>query len=253
VLQPSLMDGALQACIGLMDRESTKTDHPRLPFALERLRIVSACRPKMYAWVRFAPDCQATDRVVKLDIDLCDEYGNVCVQMRGLSTQVSDPAIDTSTTRTEIEAPALQTDIVEGAADTHATEYSESRIDSGGLIEKTQDYLRKQFSGLLKVPSHKIDPQAALEEHGIDSILVMKLTKQLEKTFGSLSKVLFFECKTIRQLAEYFVAHYSAQLTGLFDTSSNPINQARLSPASTPVHRRSIPSRRFSRRDTSLS
>src|SRR5205823_14626790 len=88
-----------------------------------------------------------------------------------------------------------------------------AEIDAESLAEKTQDYLRKQFSGLLKVPSHKIDPRAALENYGIDSILAMKLTNQLEKTFGSLSKTLFFEYQTIRELAEYFVAQHAAQLT----------------------------------------
>src|ERR1041385_6995573 len=63
-------------------------------------------------------------------------------------------------------------------------------IDSESLREKTQHYLRKQFSELLKLPAHKIDPQAALEKYGIDSILAMKLTNQLEKTFGSPSKTL---------------------------------------------------------------
>jgi polyketide synthase PksN len=93
-------------------------------------------------------------------------------------------------------------------------------VDAAGLAEKTQDYLRKQFSSLLKLPSHKIDPQAALEEYGIDSILAMKLTNQLEQTFGSLSKTLFFEYQTIRELTEYFIAHYSTQLSALFTTTA---------------------------------
>src|SRR5262249_41111118 len=74
-----------------------------------------------------------------------------------------------------------------------ASETDAATIDSDGFVEKTQDYLRRQLSEHLKLPSHKIDPQAALEKYGIDSILAMKLTNQLEKTFGSLSKTLFFE------------------------------------------------------------
>ena len=94
-------------------------------------------------------------------------------------------------------------------------------IDTGSLAEKTQDYLRKQLSELLKLPAHQIDPQAALEQYGIDSILAMKLTNQLEKTFGSLSKTLFFEYQTIRELAEYFSAHYAAHLTALLAPAAN--------------------------------
>ncbi len=84
------------------------------------------------------------------------------------------------------------------------------------LSEKTEDYLRRQLSALLKLPAHRIDPQAALEQYGIDSILAIKLTNQLEETFGPLSKTLFFEYQTIAELAKYFVAHQSSQLASIF-------------------------------------
>ena len=65
---------------------SNEAAWPRLPFALESLRIVAGCSREMMAWVRYAPGSQAGDRrVVKLDIDLCDERGHICVEMRGFS------------------------------------------------------------------------------------------------------------------------------------------------------------------------
>ena len=42
------------------------------------------------------------------------------------------------------------------------------------------------------------------EQYGIDSVLIMALTRQLEKNFGSLPKTLFFEYGNIRELAAYF-------------------------------------------------
>ena len=83
VLHPSLMDSALQACVGLMDGRT------RLPYALERLRIVSRCTREMVAWVRSVGGSQAGE-VIKLDVDLCDERGNVCVQVQGISWQLTD-------------------------------------------------------------------------------------------------------------------------------------------------------------------
>ena len=87
----------------------------------------------------------------------------------------------------------------------------ESSIDADHLAESMQDWLRKQFSGVLKVPAQQIDPRAALENYGIDSIVAMNLTSQLEITFGSLPKTLFFEYQTIRELAGYFIAHHRAK------------------------------------------
>ncbi|WP_035093859.1 beta-ketoacyl reductase, partial [Aquimarina macrocephali] len=89
------------------------------------------------------------------------------------------------------------------------------------LFEKTEDYLCKEFSLLLKLTSHKIDPQAPLEKYGIDSILAMKFTSRLEETFPSLPKTLFFEYQTIRELTEYFITSHSTQLVALFNTELN--------------------------------
>lgn len=87
---------------------------------------------------------------------------------------------------------------------------------SESLLEKAQDFLGKQLSALLKLPASRIDPQAPLEQYGIDSILTVNLTNQLEKTFGPLSKTLLFEYQTIRELAEYFVSAHADKLAGLF-------------------------------------
>ena len=122
-------------------------------------------------------------------------------------------------------------------------------VDAAGLVEKTQDYLRKQLSELLKVPAHKIDPRAALENYGIDSMLAMKLTNQLEKTFGSLSKTLFFEYQTIRELADYFLASHAAQLTALFSPAATRAAEAVVVPAQVvpAAPPKLVSSRRFSR------
>ena len=45
--------------------------------------------------------------------------------------------------------------------------------------------------------------------------MVMQLTNQLEKTFGSLSKTLFFEYQTIQELSGYFLENYHEQLNQL--------------------------------------
>jgi acyl transferase domain-containing protein/enoyl-CoA hydratase/carnithine racemase/acyl carrier protein len=108
VLHPSLMDGALQACVGLMEGEGS--NQPRVPFALALLRIVSRCSPEMLVWVRYAPGSLAGERVVKLDLDLCDEQGDVAVQMRGVTWQPLDvdiaaPLGDHVTSAVVISAP----------------------------------------------------------------------------------------------------------------------------------------------------
>ena len=84
------------------------------------------------------------------------------------------------------------------------------------LADKTRAFITKEFSTLLKLATHQIDNKAPLEKYGIDSIMAMNLTNQLEKTFGSLPKTLFFEYQTIEQLCQYFVESHADKLSKQF-------------------------------------
>src|ERR1051326_8436358 len=82
-----MTDGALQAAVVLLKGERERKEL-RLPFALDSMRFPGRCSKEMYAWVRYAPGRQAEEQELKLDIDLCDAAGNICVQMQGLSWRV---------------------------------------------------------------------------------------------------------------------------------------------------------------------
>ncbi|WP_141697485.1 SDR family NAD(P)-dependent oxidoreductase, partial [Paenibacillus polymyxa] len=92
VMHPSLMDSALQATIGLImsagDRKASIK--PALPFALEELEVFNRCTSEMWAWIRNSEDSRQDGPLQKLDIDLCDEQGNVCVRMKGFLSRVAE-------------------------------------------------------------------------------------------------------------------------------------------------------------------
>ncbi|WP_052729380.1 SDR family NAD(P)-dependent oxidoreductase [Chromobacterium vaccinii] len=106
-------------------------------------------------------------------------------------------------------------------------------IVGGDLADKTRDYLRRQFAALFKLAHHKIDARAPLEKYGIDSILAMDLTRQLEKTFGPLSKTLFFEYQSIDELTGYFLRAHADKLDGLF-AGARPETAAKRQPPAAP-------------------
>ena len=64
----------------------------------------------------------------------------------------------------------------------------------------------------IKLPAQKINSQEPLEKYGIDSVLVMSLTRELEKDFGELSKTLLFEYQSINELAGYFTENHRKKL-----------------------------------------
>ena len=133
VLHPSVMDGALQAAVGLIDEGAVGASQPRVPFALDLVRIVSPCTAEMVAWVRYARGSQATDPVVKLDIDLCDAGGQVCVQMHGfswraLASEVSRPAADGRAIGRLLAAPVWHASGVEASAGAGPIEYAAHHV-----------------------------------------------------------------------------------------------------------------------------
>ncbi|GAX60238.1 polyketide synthase module and related protein [Candidatus Scalindua japonica] len=83
------------------------------------------------------------------------------------------------------------------------------------LKEKASVYIKRLLASTLKMPSDKIDTQVPFEKYGIDSILVVQLTDQLEKVFGNLPRTLFFEYQTMEQLTDYFIEQHRDKLTKL--------------------------------------
>ena len=109
--------------------------------------------------------------------------------------------------RARIHEKIIGPDIPETTSDQPAVPL---RATGKDLPEEVMRYFRKLLSSVVKLPEEKIRPDVSIEEYGIDSVMVMKLTGKLEKSFGTLSKTLFFEYQNIRELATYFwEEHYS--------------------------------------------
>ena len=86
-LHPSLLDSVFQVSISLLLSNSNRK--PNLPFALQELEIHDRCKDTMWALARYSEDYnRLNSKIRKLDIDLCDEAGRICVRMKGLSARV---------------------------------------------------------------------------------------------------------------------------------------------------------------------
>lgn len=208
VLHPSLMDSALQASIGLgMTTGTTVPSGDRLklslPFAVTTVDVFSTCVSSMWVWVRRSADSSASNRVQKLDIDLCDDQGQVCVQFKGFTSRL------------------LDTDGTDSTPNTVNTTLSTTRKDQLGTVDadeqksKAIEYFKQLLSVALKHPASEIRADEALESYGIDSMMMMELTATLEKSFGKLSKTLFFEYQTLAELIDYFLDAHKPQLLTL--------------------------------------
>ncbi|WP_438018416.1 SDR family NAD(P)-dependent oxidoreductase [Sorangium sp. So ce315] len=86
VLHPSVLDCAMQASIGLVLGDGAI--EPALPFALEEVEVLD--RTPSSAWVVVRP--REAGSLERLDIDVCDDAGRVCVRLKGLATRVAPSA-----------------------------------------------------------------------------------------------------------------------------------------------------------------
>ena len=101
------------------------------------------------------------------------------------------------------------------------TAESANEISDSELLERTSEFLKKLLSENIKLPVQKIDSSISMEEYGIDSVMTMQMTNQLEKTFGSLPKTLFFEYQTIDELSKYFIEKHADKLSEIIGVSGD--------------------------------
>ncbi|MFD2408138.1 SDR family NAD(P)-dependent oxidoreductase [Azorhizophilus paspali] len=163
LLHPSLMDSALQAAIALSigadvvlpegDRENLPpVMRPTLPFALEGLQVLDRCSERMWARVAYAKrrdDQQADNGLQRLDIELFDQQGKLCVLMQGFTSRVlgdhSDPA---TTDKLLMETLLFQpqwTD--EAVCHSEAAGFSQRLILLSGFDEQVVAGVQRQLTG----------------------------------------------------------------------------------------------------------
>ncbi|QDS33253.1 SDR family NAD(P)-dependent oxidoreductase [Brevibacillus brevis] len=83
------------------------------------------------------------------------------------------------------------------------------------LHEKSIAYFKQLVGETLKIPFDQIDSSAALEEYGIDSIMIVQMTNVLRKKLHQISTTLFFEYQTIDALVEHFMTTQTDELLAL--------------------------------------
>ncbi|HEU4770401.1 MAG TPA: SDR family NAD(P)-dependent oxidoreductase, partial [Pyrinomonadaceae bacterium] len=136
---------------------------------------------------------ESEDGLKAFDLSLQSPHAQLMVlagERRKISNAVTGSPIDTQQVeaRSIVSTPAV--------------------TDDEELTQQVDAYLKKILSTELKLSVDKISSREPLEQYGIDSVVVMNLTRELEKQFGELSKTLFFEYRTITELTRYFIKHH---------------------------------------------
>ncbi len=187
VLHPSLVDSALQASVGLMMGDSKDMPSgskapvkPSLPFALRELEVRSSCTPMMWAWIQYSEGSAAEDKVQKLDVDLCDEQGNICVRMKGFSLRVLEGELGSLKSSTNFGTLMLYPDWREK-----------------DIIEEAQVPDYTQHLVMLCEPNEVFQESIETQINGIRCITLQSEQKELGERFNIYAVQLFKEIQSI--------------------------------------------------------
>lgn len=221
-LHPSLMDSALQMAAGLL----VDAEHPEfaLPFALESLEIfprpgANALPARLWVWSRFKAGATRTDKVKKMDYDLCDETGQVWVRLCGFSSR----AVDSAPIGVSSAVPA-ETALPE--VPHSATQNAENK----GLQDTLLPLMQQSLARLRKLEPGRIDPKAELSQFGLDSIQLTEFTNLLNRQYSlTLTPTVFFEYSTLGEFVGYLAqTHPNAfsTLLGEHKPTSQPAAEA---------------------------
>lgn len=194
LLHPSILDGALQSCMALY--AETNDGSTAVPFALDRLEVFGPTAGEMWAHARVRP---GAGTLRKIDIDLSDKHGQVAVRFIGFTARVLPGKT----------VPRESEDTLRDAGARFLT----------GIVAAETGISRSQ-----------IELDASLDAYGIDSMLIVRLTDELEKTFGPLPKTLFFEHRTLGAVLGYFVEHHGEKLRTVFGAASPPVTASAVVP-----------------------
>ncbi|MFF7638658.1 SDR family NAD(P)-dependent oxidoreductase [Kitasatospora sp. NPDC008050] len=103
---------------------------------------------------------------------------------------------------------------------------SDGRRTRAAVVE----YLRTVLSGVLKLPAGRLDSRVALDDYGLDSVLVMESNTLLGKDFPGLRGTVFFECRTVDELADHLLAEHPEAVARTFpeatSTAPTPLQAA---------------------------
>lgn len=159
-LHPALVDSAMQ-CIRLLAGSDEDRD-VGLVFFVKKAEIFAPCTEKMWAWVRRSDDA-------RIDIDLADERGEVCLALRGISGRRAARTAQAVIPDAGDESPAVMLRPTWDQVREGGTEAWPRSSESVGVIAATRDVrdalLAKYPSAhVLAVPPHgsQHDVEAAL-------------------------------------------------------------------------------------------
>jgi len=230
-LHPALMDGAIRTSLGIGGFGMNQTG-VQVPVSLSRIEVLHSIAGACFAYAlrneSGTSNLRADQR--SYDIDLLDAAGKVLARIGQLVIQPA-PSLGISRSSTKaaevgrgIKVVPLSAPASPAPAQSRVVDVAAGTINQEALQAAAVAHLVSLLSAVTKVPAEQINPKSALENYGIDSVMILSLTEKLQVTFGEVPKTLFYEYQDLQSLSEYFLDNHAEQVRGLVATSNQSIH-----------------------------
>ncbi|MCX8131442.1 MAG: SDR family NAD(P)-dependent oxidoreductase [Clostridia bacterium] len=178
VLHPSIIDSALQASVGLV--LGSGSSRPSLPFALEELEIFGSCTPEMWALISYQTNMQAGENLHKLDIDLCNEDGEICLRLKGYTSRLLNDGTDSS----------------DSSAKTGTVLFQPYWKECADIIENPVNKCMQRFVALCEPEGINMENFKS-QMSGVNCIILQSEQEAIEERFNTYAVRLFEEIQCI--------------------------------------------------------
>lgn len=88
------------------------------------------------------------------------------------------------------------------------------------MKEMVIDWVKNEFSSLLKIDKNKIDNDSNIETIGMDSLMIIESHGKWSKIFPQIPSTLLFEYATVRKITDYLTEHFETELRELLNPKS---------------------------------
>ena len=210
LLHPSILDGAFQAALPLVK----SAGELYVPASMDSIQIMGQPSSSCFVYVKQTAQGENAD-YKKYDIQIADENGVNQVLIEGFTIQLY-PSL-------KVQDSSLECQIVNnnnhGIQERPIQEVAYKEPTTANDIEnvkfKTESMIKEILAKEIKLSSDKIRNNETFERYGIDSMIIVKLNKQMESMFGDVPKTLFFEYRNISELADYFMNNHKDKLAAM--------------------------------------
>ncbi|OEK09351.1 hypothetical protein A8C32_11565 [Flavivirga aquatica] len=98
-----------------------------------------------------------------------------------------------------------------------------TELDRDKMKEGVNRYLKDILSKTLKLSPDRIEDTIPFGKYGVDSIMIVSLTNNLNTVFEDIPSTLFFEYNNVSELSDYFIQEYPNRLLELIDIKKEDV------------------------------